>query len=1832
MFSPIVQEGDRLEESYVAADFDPSSVPLPEPEFPALDTHAGAQDPLIDEISAVLRDWCHNLKECLKKQSYTQYAHIKKHVTFLFRARRQLLVGSLGTEASTKLRKDISNRIHIGNQLQSLDHILRDTTSGAIIDDHGHTMISIHNMHTSNNTSPEETVSASSTNLNAGGIASEILARQHQIFFELRSAGISISQNDSAELRFSLYSQTERRFVTEDFVILVKSDGTPKDPKPSNNRTLFLDLTSRDLSHDLFFVCKVVKVGGLTDKDSTSNSYRRPVGVAVLECRDILQGKETQPTNGFQMRVFPPFNEPNFGTMHEVMIEKTGGYDTTSKGDTIYVSLRALQGDLDKVTKDNPSLIKDVHCTPRMGFSEVLNPHEDRHHFYITLVSGEFHKTSGKNIEVVCEARSESGETLARAISKGIGLPPCTEYESYIFYHNSTPKWHETFRVEMPAEVFEKGHIFFQFRHCSSGAEDKAEKTFSWGILPLIRQNGAVVSDGPQQITLYKYEKKHLTGNIYLFLSGVASANTTPLNGMMDPTAKLVPAKDTFLISTQLTSTKFTQNLSLMKVLNWKRSLQSTYNDMPSILKDIRLIAESELLKFVKPILDALFGILNSPKNQTKELSDLIFADLLHIFNLVLDRRYHSFKPVLVDYIANKFSAANSGPHLIKSMKHLLSDFSNPILIKDLRTAIKVFEFTMKIIIKARDLQRQEEKNVGQIDDAKELKFKDDLKELFQTINHMMADVTQDALIAVQTMAFQHFANIVPVLSKCFSSVEIADIIISFTDSLASKKGTVIHYKLQFIQSLIKGSVFDASESRCKLTQATVRWIKDHIAFWEPSVDQSLRQEIFKLCISILAELLNKIQTLIGNGTEIGSQEGLASDMDTLMSVTELLPNLMEAYKDAVMSSESSGTRVSMFQSMSQTHITINSPSSASGVPLPPALTGASPIQQSVPSFAPTQSTINASVSNLPTAKLASTMLAIFHLLSESNIGRFFYNVYNKRGRDGTSGFLKQIFSALASVLQGDAYPQGWVNLNIIIHKTALKVFKGVALVMKNEYVPEPGQAFDQDLWTQFFYMVLTLLSSPHLQVEFYTAQKWRAVSKLEIDILADGSQLLKTLWSVIGRTPDGQVVHDYQLRLIPFLIGRVIELTISSNPQIRESALDILFSMIKREYAFCKSIKRLERDVLEHIDRLVLTECKGDDVFRRNFGFITSRLLRTRNVVPELRRQCREFFLSVDQFLILLLRVRNLPPGEEFEEERRAAIFRLANFMKSIGRTDIYIKYVHHLAMMQLKSSNYTEAGATLKLHADLLQWSTDNILDANEEVGFEKSQTEFERKEELYYRILEYFDEGKCWESAIMLCKELAAQYETMIYDYQKLSEILKRQATLCNSIRTQERYYSEYFRVGYYGKGFPTTVRNKQFIYRGLEWEKIGPFCERIQNKHPDSTLLKSNVPPKDDILNSNGRYLQITKVAAEPDKNQAIFAKGDLVAEPIRQYYEFNNINTFSFTRPFRKGQKSDNEFLDLWTEKTYYTTEEMFPHCLTRSEVISVRTVEFSPIENAVQAMTQKNQELLQLEKKYGVYKQPGEVNCNPLSMSLNGAVDAPVNGGVPMYKKAFIKSDFRKQSEEQGILVQKLEDSIDEQVIIIHRCIEIHNRIAPAQMRPLHETIVNFFYKNFAEEIERLGLQRPVENTTPTITSVSSGRAPSTLSLNTPTISTGSSKNNNYRMSVANISPSSSMNMISPVTSNSGMNSSLNSPSGGYNSNGTLGGTAGNHVLQNLRINGNGSVKGNSSLRKKSALSHQMHAGSPLVEKQGSQTSFDELKDGEYWKKMTTGRREGKGK
>lgn len=77
-------------------------------------------------------------------------------------------------------------------------------------------------------------------------------------------------------------------------------------------------------------------------------------------------------------------------------------------------------------------------------------------------------------------------------------------------------------------------------------------------------------------------------------------------------------------------------------------------------------------------------------------------------------------------------------------------------------------------------------------------------------------------------------------------------------------------------------------------------------------------------------------------------------------------------------------------------------------------------------------------------------------------------------------------------------------------------------------------------------------------------------------------------------------------------------------------------------------------------------------------------------------------------------------------------------------------------------------------------------------------------------------------------------------------------------------------------------------------------------------------------------------------------------------------------------------------------------------------MLTCSQVEMSPLENAIEVLENKNQQLKTLISQCQTRQMQ---NINPLTMCLNGVIDAAVNGGVSRYQEVRIWYDVFNVSE-----------------------------------------------------------------------------------------------------------------------------------------------------------------------------------------------------------------------
>jgi hypothetical protein len=438
----------------------------------------------------------------------------------------------------------------------------------------------------------------------------------------------------------------------------------------------------------------------------------------------------------------------------------------------------------------------------------------------------------------------------------------------------------------------------------------------------------------------------------------------------------------------------------------------------------------------------------------------------------------------------------------------------------------------------------------------------------------------------------------------------------------------------------------------------------------------------------------------------------------------------------------------------------------------------------------------------------------------------------------------------------------------------------------------------------------------------------------------------------------------------------------------------------------------------------------------------------------------------NLTKLLDLLLDYRSVLNGNENKDKRATCIANILKFYKEdIYKKELYVKYIYKLYDLHVQADNHVETGFTLKLHADLFSWSFSPVqeftIHNENQISVQNNldKLEWQRKEQLYLRMIDCFDKGKCWEEAIPLIKELETFYDRH-FEYQKLSVVIKKRAHFYDQILTQFRLEPEYFRVVFYGLGFPPFLRNKLFVYKGHEYEKIGDFIQRLRDEFPEAEIMMKNNPPDDDILQSSAQYIQVCTVKPIPEISPEFESQQNL-NEKILDYYLLNQVRKFTFDRPLPKDPvDKENEFKSLWIERTNLITVKRLPSILRSAEVIERQVIELSPVEHACDVIETMSKELKKLIVPYSV--DPSR-QLTPLTMRLQGVIEAAVNGGLSKYQEAFFDPKYIENNMNYYSHIKRLKKLIFTQIHILEGGLSVHKRLVPASLQPLHALLVERF-------------------------------------------------------------------------------------------------------------------------------------------------------------------------
>ncbi|KAA0720700.1 Dedicator of cytokinesis protein 4 [Triplophysa tibetana] len=641
--------------------------------------------------------------------------------------------------------------------------------------------------------------------------------------------------------------------------------------------------------------------------------------------------------------------------------------------------------------------------------------------------------------------------------------------------------------------------------------------------------------------------------------------------------------------------------------------------------------------------------------------------------------------------------------------------------------------------------------------------------------------------------------------------------------------------------------------------------------------------------------------------------------------------------------------------------------------------------------------------------------------------------------KDDLRDFLLHIFTVFRILIRPEMFPKDWAVMRLVTNNIIITTVLYLSDALRKNFL---NDKFDYKVWDSYFCLSVIFINQPCLQLETFSASKKKKILEKYGDMRVMMGCEIFSMWQNLG---------EHKLNFIPAMIGPFLEVTLVPQPDLRNVMIPIFHDMMDWEQRRSGNFKQVEAKLIDKLDSL-MSEGKGDETYRELFNSILLKKIE--------RETWRESGISliatVTRLMERLLDYRDCMKVGEVDGKKIGCTVSLLNFYKTeLNKEEMYIRYIHKLYELHLKAQNYTEASYTLLLYDELLEWSERPL---REFLNY-PMQSEWQRKEHLHLTILQNFDRGKCWENGIILCRELADQYESY-YDYRNLSKMRMMEASFYDKIMDQQRLEPEFFRVGFYGKKFPFFLRNKEFVCRGHDYERLEAFQQRMLNEFPHAIAMQHANQPDQTIYQADAQYLQIYAVAPIPDSQDVLQRDG--VHDNIKCFYKVNHIWRYRYDRPIHKGTKDkENEFKSLWVERTTLTLVQSLPGISRWFEVERRELVEVSPLENAIEVIENKN---LQLRTLIAQCQTRQMQNINPLTMCLNGVIDAAVNGGLARYQEAFFAKDYIMNHPEDGDKIGRLRELMFEQAHILEFGLAVHEKFVPQDMRPLHKKLVDQFH------------------------------------------------------------------------------------------------------------------------------------------------------------------------
>ncbi|XP_011337215.1 dedicator of cytokinesis protein 1 isoform X1 [Ooceraea biroi] len=1594
-------------------------------------------DNLVHEITNVLREWGHHWKHLYVTHS-EHFRAMQQQILDAVGYRSKILSGTLTVDELKDMKRLATARIDMGNQLLGLDMVVRDEHGNVLHPEETSTIQLYHHHETA-----AERIRKASSDTKKKPHKPQVPVYSHIFFVSVRNFVCKMAED--VELLLTLYDGREMKAITENYVVSWSKEGLARDIDQLHNlRVLFTDLGSRDLTRDkVYLACYVIRIGGMEakepdhrrssvaqihqNKSKGAEIMRRPFGVAAMDITPFITGKLE---GDVEQHHFIPFvhceKDSLDGTLRRIIAQKeaniqkhvNGNITNVTGGQGLWTSLKLLRGDPKQVRDENPHLVLgNVAIARKMGFPEVILPGDVRNDLYLTLISGEFSKGSkstDKNVEVTVKICNEHGTVIPGVMTLGGGASPIDEYRSVIYYHEDKPRWCETFKIAIPIEEFKQAHLKFTFKHRSSNeAKDKSEKPFALSYVRLMQRNGTTLQDIQHELLVYKLEqKKYEESDISYFKLPSTRGELAELNMEKKPSlgSLTLSSKDSFLIATNICSTKLTQNVDLLGLLNWA----SHNTDLKESLAALMKVDGEEIVKFLQDVLDALFNILMS-NSDSDVYDDMVFECLLYIIGLVSDRKYQHFQPVLDLYISESFSATLAYKKLIAVLRKRIDHIGNndgqerDLLLK----TMKSLQYCMRFIVESRllftELNQDEEE------------FSQTLTDLLQSIVNLMSYET-DGTLLVQGACLKYLPTTIPHLLRVYSGKQLSTILTDLLVTLPA--GRLTKQKMMTVNDIVHSPLFLNVECRAILLPRITILVRDLLEAKEEGLSSTPGKSVAKV-----ARLLGE------NRHRLNQHRGYSEEVELCVKI---LSDILELTFRKDIGSTVSDVKEIM-------------------------LTALRTIIQTV---------ISMDRENPLVGNLVSVMLALFRQMTQHHYEVYINHFGTKIDLLDFLMEILLVFKDLVSrsVFAGDWCEMIMLQNSVILQ--SLRYFSGT--IRDYFFTEFEHQAWSNFFHCAIAFLTQSALqletftpAKRNRIIARYNDMRRETAFEIRSMWFNLGQHKILFVPALVGAILEMALIPETELRkaTIPIFFDMM-------QCEYYSSRIVEGYGDTKRDPAHIKAnFMEYENEMIAKLDILV-EGGRGDEQFRtlwthvmgslcekhstmREQGLrfvdtiakLMERLLQYRDIIhaesQEHRMLCTvnllEFYSEINRKEMYIRYVNKLCELHLECDNYTEAAYSLKLHSQLLAWSDqplppLLISHRYPLCQThrELKEALYNDIidyfdkgrmwECALTICKELVSQYEEETFDYLQLSVLLRRMAKFYdcivkqlRPEPEYFRVA-YYGRGH----------PAFLQNKVFVYrgkEYERLSDFCSR--TL-NQLPNAEQM----------NKLCPPTTEMLESSHQYVQINKVEPLMDEKRHR------LSGKPVTAEAVL----RYHRVNDVQRFRFSRPA--PRKEIVAASSDKEKETNS------------SANNSNEFASLWLERTVLVTSYPLPGILRWFPVTSSETYLVSPLRNAIETMEATNTALRDL---IIAHRSDPSLPLNPLSMKLNGILDPAVMGGIDNYEKAFLNVEYKDSHPEESSDLLKLEGLIAEQIPLLSVGLQLHKARAPAELAPFHQRLEQCF-------------------------------------------------------------------------------------------------------------------------------------------------------------------------